>query len=808
MAELVQIWDREILPNLDLSTLLSSLSPKKVGGNVYVRCPHCGEHEAFIKQGKDTIKCNRSNSCGKTTQLLAWLNGGEMPTGKRWVDSIRDLGKTVGAHIPEKAYTPEQIEKYEAKKANQTLLESILEQSQKQLPHALLTAVPYLTQDRGFKADRLHALEFGYYPAGMRAPDDEHKAVLGKMEQWDNRVIFPMRDRFGDLVGLAGRTLTEGEKPKFVKTTGYDINSMVLEGLDVAKKYKHVFVGESTIGMFAFREVGINQMTAVGGSQLSVERWEKLYDWGFESVTLVYDPDKAGQDGMLKSIEHSLDAKYAPEVYVIPGEWLEGMDPDLYLRTKGAEAIAGLFLKCMPVDTFMAQSYAKQHDVKTTLGYRAFLEAAANYLARRSKDPKRALLAWQHFFRDGIAKIIDIDEDFFFDYVLDVEAKLKQEAIKKELDGVQELFRKAAKSNDLQAAKEQLQNAVQSLHAVDLDKQLKPLVRASKRLLHHDRYLKEMVGKSMMGLASLTFPTFDNATSGARGLIAIAGGPGCGKTTFAVDLGIDIIKANPKACLLIVSLEMSEDDILTRLKSRALLEPYDRLLLRNDEAMRDEANYAIRPFIDRVMIIDEDVYPNVNVDLIARDAARLKEETGCDEVVVILDYLQLLSLPAEIERKPELEQDKWLSGQMKRLRRALWPNAVIFISEVTKADGFKAIGLHSLKGSSRIVYAADTVVLINKIEEDDLLDRIELIGKKFKLKTEPSRYNKKKKKSLSNDEAEFALEMFVDEMEKQGKDFVDVSIPKVRGGRRKSFTLVHKHVCSDMKELTHNGEGL
>lgn len=215
----------------------------------------------------------------------------------------------------------------------------------------------------------------------------------------------------------------------------------------------------------------------------------------------------------------------------------------------------------------------------------------------------------------------------------------------------------------------------------------------------------------------------------------------------------------------------------------------------------------VKPLTDRMFIVDEEVYPQVTVELVLRDIARLKEETGCKRVVVGLDYLQQWPIPEQLAANMNDEaKDTYRTRQMKRIRKAIMPDPLFVISEINKMDGFKAKGMQSAKGAVGFMFACDNVFIMNQIEEEELLDRIELVGDQFRLKQRASRYKKKRKEKISDDDAEQAFDLFVREMDNQGKAFIDFSIEKVRGGRKRKFVLVHKHTCSDLKELDEHGE--
>src|SRR6202012_5370163 len=91
-----------------------------------------------------------------------------------------------------------------------------------------------------------------------------------------------------------------------------------------------------------------------------------------------------------------------------------------------------------------------------------------------------------------------------------------------------------------------------------------PISSVAEELDAHSEMLVKARGKEFLGLPQRTIAKLDEATLGLRGLILLAAPPNIGKTTLATQIGMDIVKNNPDACFLFLSLEMSRFEILTR----------------------------------------------------------------------------------------------------------------------------------------------------------------------------------------------------------------------------------------------------
>ncbi|MBY0545846.1 MAG: hypothetical protein K2W95_01010 [Candidatus Obscuribacterales bacterium] len=796
---LLEIYQQQILPRLDYLTLLANLKPRQTGENFSLTCPACGDRRAFIKRGYDTIKCNKENSCGKT-DLLTYINGNNPPRGKDWVDLVRSLGHQVGVHIPEIERSPAAVEAAEKRHKENRTLEQVLQICQAKFENS---GAQFYLQGRGINEPD----EFGWFDRqALESVIDrnELKALGLHSTFWDSRLVIPIRDRYGVLRALAARDLSGESDRKFVKTAGYDISSVVLEGLDQAHKYRDdLWCGESTIAIFSFRENGMPQMSACGGAkQLKPGKFEKLYDWGVKRITLAFDLDKTGGEATDLVARKWLEATRRPEIYIVdPIYWDDCNDPDEYLRKYGADATKGIFATALNLNGFLAQRYTVDLDLSRAKDRATLADRATNYLSQLT-DPKESQVAWEEFYKRGIAPLLPLDEDFLLDRVVGEQQARKEAKAKEEFNKVRA---ELAQITDIAEAAAKLASAAERLNATKSDRHLRPVQKLSERLAAHELYLEQMRGKEFLGLPQRTLPGLDEATEGLQALITVAAGPGVGKTILVEQLCVDLLKANPKTCCLFISLELFEEELLNRMKSRAVETPRSKLLKSDDANLHLKARSAIEDVCRRFCIIDRNVAPDITTQRILQEVANLKQETECDDIVVAFDYFNKFPIPADKLRELRSSEDKddWRMEQMERIRNAIFPNPFIVIATVNKSEGLKAVSMNNVKGSSRIVYDADTVLLLNKIEDDDLVGQVawDVSTEQWELYKEPSkpRYSKRKKKV--DDETEQALQIIVDRKEEQQVDFVELTIPKVRGGTQSKLTLLNRHTLSDIREL-------
>ncbi|MFH1035543.1 MAG: DnaB-like helicase C-terminal domain-containing protein [Pseudomonadota bacterium] len=232
-------------------------------------------------------------------------------------------------------------------------------------------------------------------------------------------------------------------------------------------------------------------------------------------------------------------------------------------------------------------------------------------------------------------------------------------------------------------------------------------------------------GGRATGLMQATLPRLDAATLGLRGLMLLAAAPNVGKTALAVQLGLDVVRQDQEACLLVLSLEMPRADLMRRMLcnlsrlewkglASGLESPADRQTLAT-------ARQELAELGRRILILDEDNFPGASLAGLLERLAWLKEQGNATRALVVVDYLQVFPLPDGGADLPE-GADHWRVGAMKRLRDQSGA-AVLVISEVDKPVPGQpwASSLSDVRGSSRAVYTPDMIFLLQALSEEEAL---------------------------------------------------------------------------------------
>ncbi|CAL9532883.1 DNA primase [Streptomyces sp. enrichment culture] len=260
--------------------------------------------------------------------------------------------------------------------------------------------------ERGF--DQAAAVHFGvgYSPQGwdhltryLRGKGFSDKELVlsglsqegrrGPIDRFRGRLMWPIRDIGGEVVGFGARKLYEADNgPKYLNTpeTAIYRKSQVLYGIDLAKKEiaktSRAVVVEGYTDVMACHLAGVRTAiatcgTAFGGDHIKILR-RLLMDNGSARVIFTFDGDAAGQKAALRAFED--DQKFAAETYIAIAP--DGMDPCDLRLAKGDEAVADLVEPRMPLFEFALRQIVSRYDLDTPAGRAAALDEAAPVVAR------------------------------------------------------------------------------------------------------------------------------------------------------------------------------------------------------------------------------------------------------------------------------------------------------------------------------------------------------------------------------------------------------------------------------------------
>ena len=232
----------------------------------------------------------------------------------------------------------------------------------------------------------------------------------GPIDKFRNRLMWPIKDISGDIVGFGARKLAsddEDQGPKYLNTSETPIykKSQVLYGLDVAKKEiakkRQAVIVEGYTDVMAAHLAGITTAvatcgTAFGTDHIRILRRLLMDDDSFRGeVIFTFDGDAAGQKAALRAF--SEDQKFVTQTFVAVEP--DGLDPCELRQEKGDLALRDLIARRVPLFEFAIRAELAHHKLDTPEGRVNALNAAAPVVAQirdKSLRPEytRLLAGW------------------------------------------------------------------------------------------------------------------------------------------------------------------------------------------------------------------------------------------------------------------------------------------------------------------------------------------------------------------------------------------------------------------------------
>jgi DNA primase len=296
-------------------------------------------------------------------------------------------------------------------------------------------AMAFLTA-RGFDAASAERFGCGYAPAGWDALtkhllaggfsfEELEKAGLsrqgnrGPMDRFHRRLLWPIRDRGGEVVGFGARRLYDDDRveAKYLNTAETPVyrKTHVLFGLDLAKseivKRRQVVVVEGYTDVMAMHLAGVPTAvascgTAFGAEHIGVIRrliGDDSFDLG--EVIYTFDGDAAGQAAALKAFEG--EQAFTTQTYVTIAP--DGQDPCELRQTQGDAAVRDLVARREPIYEFAIRSVLREFDLDSAEGRVAALQRTVPLVARIKREElrdeyARRLAGWASW--DDIAMVV------------------------------------------------------------------------------------------------------------------------------------------------------------------------------------------------------------------------------------------------------------------------------------------------------------------------------------------------------------------------------------------------------------------
>ncbi|MCL2227690.1 MAG: toprim domain-containing protein, partial [Oscillospiraceae bacterium] len=211
----------------------------------------------------------------------------------------------------------------------------------------------------------------------------------GAYDLFRNRVMFPVIDVRGGVIGFSGRILGDGE-PKYLNSPDTLVfnKSRNLFALNLARKTKAgmLILAEGNIDVVALHQFGFDCAVASLGTALTAEQARLMSQYS-EKAVIAFDSDDAGRKAALRAIP--LLEKTGMNVKVV--DMGAAKDPDEFLQKHGADAFTLLLERSENHIAYRLMTMASGFDLETDEGRLSYITAATAMLSELSSKPEREI---------------------------------------------------------------------------------------------------------------------------------------------------------------------------------------------------------------------------------------------------------------------------------------------------------------------------------------------------------------------------------------------------------------------------------
>jgi DNA primase len=386
----------DLLLRVDIVDLIDSHVPlKKTGSNYMARCPFHNEKSA-------SFSVNRNGQfyycfgCGAGGNAINFLEDYEH---LEFTEAVDALAASVGImDVPRETGRQQQFTPAQDNKALYQLLDEVakLYAAQLRATNPLASAAIHYLKSRGVSGQIAKTFQLGYapeqwntllkkYPAqslfdvGLLVKNEEGK----QYDRFRGRVMFPIRDKRGRVIGFGGRVLDDS-KPKYLNSPESVVFSKgqhvygLYEVLKQKSKIDRVLVVEGYMDVIALAQFGIHYAVATLGTATSKTHIDLLFRTTSELV-FCFDGDIAGQKAAWRAMEEALpsytDGRQI-RIMLLP----ESHDPDSLIRTEGMDNFVQRVVASQTLSSYFWANLKAQVDLNTPEGRTKLAELATPYL--------------------------------------------------------------------------------------------------------------------------------------------------------------------------------------------------------------------------------------------------------------------------------------------------------------------------------------------------------------------------------------------------------------------------------------------
>ncbi|HBC3887288.1 DNA primase [Vibrio parahaemolyticus] len=414
----------DLLARLDIVDIIDArVKLKKKGKNYGACCPfHNEKTPSFsVSQEKQFYHCFGCGAHGNAIDFMMEFERLE------FVEAIEELASYLGLDVPREQrsggggqFNSGPQASSSEKRSLYDLMGSIAQFYRNQLKQpSSKVAIEYL-KDRGLSGEIVQKFGIGYVADEWdlvrknfgQNKDNQDMLVSGGMliendkgnryDRFRGRIMFPIRDRRGRVIGFGGRVLGEGT-PKYLNSPetpifhkGKELYGLY-EVLQAHREPAQILVVEGYMDVVALAQYGVDYSVASLGTSTTGDHIQMLFRQT-NTVVCCYDGDRAGKEAAWRALENALQ-------FLKTGNTLkflflpDGEDPDSYVRKYGKAAFEQQIEQATPLSSYLFDNLIELHQIN--LGNnegKSALRAYASALIDKIPDP---------YFQELLEKLLD-----------------------------------------------------------------------------------------------------------------------------------------------------------------------------------------------------------------------------------------------------------------------------------------------------------------------------------------------------------------------------------------------------------------
>ena len=400
-------WLEQLKSKNDIVTTISRYIPlAKKGKLFWCACPFHFEKTPSMAVN-DVEQFYHCFGCGASGDVINFV---EKMESVDFLEATKILAKSAGMELPQMMGGDVIREKHAKKELYLRILkEAAIHYRDNLLQGKVQSATDYLVKrdinknsisrfgigvSVGFSDVKNYLLTKGFKPDDMVEAGVLDKKNDTYFDAYSGRLIFPLINSYGNVVGFSGRLLEEKDFAKYKNTRDtltFDKSKTVfaINLIKTAKQkgeLKNILLVEGQIDVISLHQAGFNNAVACLGTALTAAHARELKRFSSD-IVLCFDGDEAGKKATLRGVDIMLAEGLNCKVASMP----DGFDPDEYIKKFGSDALDKLLMLAIEANDYKLKTLAQSYNFTSNEQKSRFVAEAVKILRELKTDSEREI---------------------------------------------------------------------------------------------------------------------------------------------------------------------------------------------------------------------------------------------------------------------------------------------------------------------------------------------------------------------------------------------------------------------------------